>query len=46
MPIDFGAWSGQIRMRATESNSVVEININRFEAIGVGMVTLWSVPYL
>ena len=41
MLINFGAWSGQIRVMPSESDSVVEVNIHRFEATGVGMVALW-----
>ena len=38
--MDFGALSGQIRVIPLESDSVAEVNIHRYEVIGVGMVAL------
>ena len=40
MLIDFGAWSGQIRVMPSESDSGVEVDIHRFEVNVVGMVAL------
>ena len=38
--MDVGARSGQIRVIPSESDSGVEVNIHRFEVIGIGMVVL------
>ena len=38
--MDLGALSGQIRVIPAGSDSVVEVNIHRFEVIGVGMVAV------
>ena len=38
MLINLGAWSGQIRITPTVFDLVVEVDIHRFEVIGVGTV--------
>ena len=38
--MDCGALSGQIRVIPAGSNTVAEVNVHKFEVVGVGMVAL------